>query len=366
MPLVVTDNRYAQEMTVGSNTSVFEVNPWEFGSFDPTIYGFAPLEFIGSRFDGGTLPQNESCVRGFDNAGFIMGTSSTLFNQFILQLNGTSAPTVLKDVVQSVLEDIGQDNLDVARYGPNPFYGFHNSSNPDAEQRILNMVDGGENLENLPLQPLIQPERNVDVIFAVDSSADTDSSWPNGTSLVATYERSLNGSLANHTAFPSIPDVNTFVNLGLNSRPTFFGCDSRNISGPAPLIVYLPNHPYTSDSNQSTLKLSYDDGQRDSIIMNGYNVATMGNNTLDSSWTTCAGCAIISRSLERTNTQVPSVCSQCFTNYCWNGTLNSTTPQNGYLPAFAIGQSADSAATANGPTTLVILVAVVASIILAA
>ncbi|GAD98481.1 lysophospholipase Plb1 [Paecilomyces variotii No. 5] len=337
MPIVVSDSRNPGELLVGSNASVFEFNPWEFGSFDPTVYGFAPLEYLGTKFVDGKVPNNETCVRGFDNAGFVMGTSSTLFNQFLLQINSTSLPSFLKDIFSKILEDIGRDNEDIAEYHPNPFYGFANRSSPFASEQSLNMVDGGEDLENIPLHPLIQPERHVDVIFAVDSSADTQFSWPNGTSLVATYERSLNRTgIANGTAFPAIPDQNTFVNLGLNTRPTFFGCNSSNMTGPSPLIVYLPNYPYTDLSNVSTFDPSYDNTQRDSIILNGYQVATMANATRDSNWPSCVACAILSRSMERTNTVVPDTCNQCFSKYCWNGTVDSTTP-NIFEPTALLG-----------------------------
>lgn len=81
MPLIVADGRNPEELVVGSNSTVYELSPWEFGSFNPTIYGFAPLEYLGSPFENGNLPHNASCVRGFDNAGFVMGTSSSLFNK---------------------------------------------------------------------------------------------------------------------------------------------------------------------------------------------------------------------------------------------------------------------------------------------
>ncbi|KAJ5128836.1 hypothetical protein N7526_007002 [Penicillium atrosanguineum] len=328
MPLVVADGRNPGELVVGSNSTVYEFNPWEFGSFDPTIFGFAPLEYIGSRFVNGEIPSGDSCVRGFDSAGFVIGTSSTLFNQFLLQINTTSLPSFVKNVFNDILFDIDQANDDIAAYDPNPFYHYNNDSSPYAKQK-----------------------RAVDVIFAVDSSADTTYSWPNGTSLVATYERSLNSSgIGNGTAFPSVPDQNTFVNLGLNTRPTFFGCDSSNLTGPAPIVVYIPNYPYSSFSNVSTFDLSYEDTQRDNIILNGYEVATMANSTRDGNWTACVGCAILSRSFERTKTTLPDICTQCFTNYCWNGTLNSTTP-NAFEPVTLMDNS-DSKASAIVPTVL--------------
>lgn len=324
MPLVVADGRAPGELLISSNTTVFEFNPWEFGTFDPTVFGFVPLRYLGSNFSGGVLPRNERCVRGFDNAGFVMGTSSSLFNQFLLNLDGTGIPDPFKQVVQNILESISQDNNDIADYRPNPFLGFNNDTNPSADSHSLTLVDGGEDLQNIPLHPVIQPSRQVDVIFAVDSSADTNN-WPNGTALVATYARSLT-EIQNGTGFPAIPDQNTFVNLGLNSRPTFFGCDSSNLSDPAPLIVYVPNAPYVYQSNVSTFDASYNDTERDAIILNGYHVATMGNGTQDAQWPACVGCAILSRSLERTGTAAPAICQTCFDRYCWDGTRNSTTP----------------------------------------
>ena len=327
MPILVSDARAPGEVLVPQNTTVYEFNPWELGTFDPTTYGFVPLEYLGSNFSGGVLPDSEQCVRGFDNAGFVMGTSSSLFNQIMLEINSTSIPGVFKDALNKVLGDVGQGNDDIAEYYPNPFYGYHNSTSLTYNSTSLTLVDGGEDLQNIPLHPLIQPARQVDVIFAVDSSADTENNWPNGTSLVATYERSLNTSgIENGSAFPAIPDQNTFVNLGLNTRPTFFGCNTSNMTGPSPLIVYIPNSPYVYLSNVSTFDLSYNDSERNAIVENGYAVATMANGTTDSQWPTCVGCAILSRSLERTGTTVPEVCTQCFSRYCWDGTVNSTTP----------------------------------------
>merc|ERR1711881_741069 len=71
--------------------------------------------------------------------------------------------------------------------------------------------------------------------------------------------------IANGTAFPSIPAQNTFGNLGLNNRPTFFGCNSSNTSSTTPLIVYLPNSPYTYHSNVSTFQLEYTKEQQYAI-----------------------------------------------------------------------------------------------------
>lgn len=338
MPIIVADERAPGQLIISTNTTIYEFNPWEMGTFDPTTFGFAPLRFVGSNFSSGVLPSNESCIRGFDNAGFIMGTSSSLFNQFYLQINATSGvPDRVKSAISNILMDIGQDNNDIADW-PNPFYYFNNNTNLNAQSKTLTLVDGGEDLQNIPLHPLIQPMRHIDVIFAVDGSADTGTHWPNGTALVATYQRSLNIQMGNGTVFSSIPDQNTFINLGLNAHPTFFGCDAGNFSGPTPLIVYIPNYPYIYNSNVSTFALSFNNSERNAIIENGYNVATMGNGTVDQQWPACVGCAILSRSLSRTGANVPGICSGCFSRYCWNGTINYTAPIL-YEPTLLIKQN---------------------------
>ena len=340
LPLFVTDGRRPGEVIVSGNSTVYEVSPWELGTFDPTTYAFAPLRYIGTNFTRGSVPDNEMCVRGFDNAGFVMGTSSTLFNQFLLQINTTtSIPKLFQEALTNVLTDLGRADDDIADY-PNPFIGYNTDTSYISGNPQLSLVDGGEDLQNIPLHPLIQPYRDVDVIFAVDSSADTTADngaagWPNGTSLVATYQRQFL-PIGNGTVFPSVPDQQTFVNLGLNNRPTFFGCDASNLTGPSPLIVYLANAPYSYPSNVSTFDPSYNDTERNSIINNGYDVVTMANGTVDSQWPTCVGCAILHRSFARTNTKIPDVCTTCFTKYCWDGARNST-PAN-YTPAFKVDQ----------------------------
>lgn len=343
-PILVADGRAPNEMIISLNATVFEFNPFEMGSFDPTVHGFAPTKYLASNFSNGAIPKDGSCVNGFDQLGFVMGTSSSLFNQFLLQnitAMDTKIPSVVVSAITKILTAISDDNNDIAQYSPNPFFKYNPSTNPSAEAHELSLVDGGEDLQNIPLTPLIQPLRQVDVIFAVDSSADTTYNWPNGTALRATYDRSLS-PIANGTQFPAVPDANTFINSRLNQRPTFFGCDVKNFSSsspPPPLVVYIPNAPYTTSSNVSTFTPDYTATERNAIIQNGYNAGTQGNGTVDSQWATCVSCAIFSRSWARKGNEVPSVCGECFSRYCWDGKLNSsdTAMTESYQPGFIVG-----------------------------
>nr|OQO17926.1 hypothetical protein B0A51_12857 [Rachicladosporium sp. CCFEE 5018] len=343
LPLVVADGRAPGEIIIPGNTTVFEFSPWELGTFDPTVAGFAPLKYVGSNFSAGAVRSTEACVTGFDNIGFVFGTSSSLFNTILTAVNGTNSTGLLSTALQAsltaLLGGIGEADNDIADY-PNPFYGWNNATNLGHVSQQLTLVDGGEDGQNIPLHPLVQPPRAVDVIFAVDPSADTNATlptnasatgWPSGFAIESTYRRSLT-EIQNGTPFPSIPDVNTFFNLGLNNRPTFFGCNSSNTTGGiAPLIVYLPNAPYVYTSNVSTFDLEYNKTERNAIVANGYNLATQGNGTVDPGWGTCVGCAILSRSLERNGVEVPEACTTCFAKYCWDGTLNETAPGS-YVP----------------------------------
>ncbi|KAL6792532.1 lysophospholipase [Trichoderma sp. SZMC 28013] len=355
LPLIVAIERTSGQLQIASNSTVFEFNPWEMGSYDPGLEAFAPLQFVGSNFTNGTIPRDGECIAGVDNAGFVMGTSSSLFNQAFLQIGRVEGvPEFLISAINRTLANVGTENRDIANW-PNPFFGYNSSGNLNANSTVLALVDGGEDLQNIPLHPLLLEEREVDVIFAVDGSADTATLWPNGTAMVATFNRSEARVSANDSRFPDVPDQNTFVNLGLNQRPTFFGCTNGSNTPRGPLIVYMPNAPYSFQSNVSTFDLEYSDEERNQIIQNGYNMATMGNGTVDSNWPACIGCAILARSLVRTRTRVPSKCADCFARYCWNGTTNNSLP-NTYEPAQILAntteQSTSSAARISGTLLL--------------
>jgi len=319
--------RATGQLQIASNSTIVEFNPWGMGSYDSELAAFAPLKYVGSDFENGTIRRNRDCVLGVDNAGFVMGTSASLFNPAFLQIDeAQNVPDFLLKAINNTLADIGNENRDIANW-PNPFYKYNPSNNSNADSTILTLVDGGEDLQNIPSHPLLLSDRKVDVIFAVDGSADTKTRWPNGTSLVATYERSKQRTSTQNSPFPKVPDQNTFINLGLNQRPTFFGCDLGSQKSSGPLVVYLPNAPYTYQSNFTTFDLEYSDSERNQVVTNGYNVATMGNGSVDADWPACVGCAVLTRSLVRTGTDIPTKCVDCFAKYCWNGTSNSTVPE---------------------------------------
>lgn len=64
-----------------------------------------------------------------------------------------------------------------------------------------------------------------------------------GSSLLVTSLRQSTLLQTTHQPIPPIPSsVEEFISTGVNSRPTFFGCDPPTPNA-YPLIVYLPNSP---------------------------------------------------------------------------------------------------------------------------
>lgn len=109
MPLVVTDGRDPGVTLVSLNATNYEIGPWEMGTWDPTVYGFAPTQYVGSNFSAGEIPQGSQCVEGFDQAGYVMGTSSSLFNEFLTANISQYAdiPSIISDALTAVLTEFG-------------------------------------------------------------------------------------------------------------------------------------------------------------------------------------------------------------------------------------------------------------------
>ncbi|KAJ8140035.1 hypothetical protein OY671_006767 [Metschnikowia pulcherrima] len=336
-PIVVANGRTPGTQLISGNSTVFEVSPYELGSWDPSLYAFTKTKYLGSKVSDGESA-NGTCVSGFDNAGFIMGTSSSLFNQFVLRINTTSLSSTFKSLISSFLEDLSSEEDDIAVYKPNPFQHYEEAGIKSIVQSdTLYLVDGGEDGQNIPLYPLLQHPRGVDVVFAYDNSADTDQHWPDGTSMIASYQRQFLDQ-GNGTIFPHVPDSATFRNLNMTAKPAFFGCSAKNLTSllpkgadeaevyNSPVIVYTANRPFSFYSNASTLKLTWENEQKLAMIQNGFEIASRLNLTLDENWKSCVACAIIRREQERQGIEQSDQCKRCFEEYCWDGTIDDSSP----------------------------------------
>lgn len=68
------------ECLPGPNATTYELTPYEFGSWDQGVSAFTPSRFLGSALSNGQPIMSGRCVVNYDNLGYALGTSSSLFN----------------------------------------------------------------------------------------------------------------------------------------------------------------------------------------------------------------------------------------------------------------------------------------------
>ncbi|KAM6508344.1 hypothetical protein FALCPG4_018217 [Fusarium falciforme] len=243
------------------NLTAYEVTPFEFGSWlGGRVQAFINTEYLGTAMSKGKAQNTSECVRGFDKLTLMQVSTANVFTALFIDL----------------------------------FYGVPVFAKRDLDKR-----------------------EQVDLVIVYEASSDAANSWVNGTNLV-------NSALAaseDNIPFPQIPDVNIVVIQNLTKQPTFFGC---NATRNTPLVLYLPNAPWTGYSNYSYQQTEFTDEQVETALENAFKIATYGNGTVDENWPACLACATIKGSLEHLSIKLPSQCQKCFEKHCWDG-KNSTT-----------------------------------------
>lgn len=342
LPIIVSDSHNpndnesdiitAEEDVVPLNNVIYEFTFFEMGSYDPPLASFTPTRFLGTT-------NTSSCVTNFDQASFLSGASSELFNEFNITLQtllSSSIGPVISLLNSTLPEDDSVVELDVTMI-PNPFFGVANTTFPQSNQTFLRLVDGGEDGEVIPLQPLLVKAREIDVILAIDGTNDINN-YAAGSSLVASQNRT--SFFPSAYSFPQVPtDINTFVDQNLTHHPTFFGC---NESAPVPLLIYIangaapPGLPPITNVSTSTSSFSPSDAQ--AILDESFVIATQGfpngSQKTDAEWPACLACAVVDRVRAKQNIERSGICSDCFARYCWNATQN--TLSNGSSTNFAV------------------------------
>ncbi|KAH7326495.1 lysophosphoplipase A [Stachybotrys elegans] len=322
--------------TNGFDLTSYEVTPFKFGSWlGGRIQAFFPTEWLGTAVNNGTVQNRSECVQGFDQIGFIQGSTANAFTAYLID-DFYNIPVFAKRSLQGALETRQSDTGDVrippgqednpfvqlvgqvasvfnqtfneslwATY-PNPFENY-NEAMEGVDELLL--LDGSLTGETDPIRPLIVPDRDVDLIIVYEASSDAAYNWVNGTNLINSAQSAHEGNIP----FPEIPDVQTIVGLGLNRQPTFFGC---NASAGTPLVLYLPNSPWSAYANFTFYKSSFTDTQINATLGNAFELATYGQ---EEEWSACLACAAVNASLARVEMEIPDQCTQCFNMHCWNG-----------------------------------------------
>ncbi|CAH7686264.1 lysophospholipase [Phakopsora pachyrhizi] len=340
-PIIVATSRGDKgrsEITL--QTPIYEFTPYEFGEWHPSLNAFIPIEYLGTSMFGGKVIPHNACARGFDNAGFVMGSSSNILSEPFMPRRHLSFWTSL---FAHFFEYVTAHMYDEALIS-NPFNGLGTgfgprSGFPDGKDSLLYLADGGMAGENMPIWPLLQHPRKVDCIFAVDAQADggghflSHPGYSNGTSLYTTYKKTTLPDYSNYH-FPKIPDPHKeFSELGLDKRPSFFGCNETK----APLVIYFPNYYLVAEADFITTHASYTKGEINDVMANGFAIVTqkagrvnddmiLSSNLTDElnfagrkilpRWSTCLACALIDRQLQRSGIRRSNQCESCFQQHC--------------------------------------------------
>ncbi|KAJ0340844.1 hypothetical protein COL922a_002969 [Colletotrichum nupharicola] len=327
--------------TNGFNLTSYEVTPFEFGSWrGGRVQAFMPTMYLGTSMSNGTAQNSSECVMGFDKYTFLQGSTADAFDAWFID-DWYGVPTFAKRELES-RQTASNNNITVppgkegngevelvintaqnfnqsfndslwATY-PNPFENM----NP-AMQNFDNLLllDGSMAGETNPIRPLIIPERQVDLVIVFEASSDSLMyNWVNGTNLVNSAQSAAQGNIP----FPKVPDVNTLITMNMTRQPTFFGC---NDTAPTPLVLYLPNSPWSGYINYTYTKSSFTDNEFDLTVDNAFQLATYGNGTIDAAWPACLACATIRGSLARLGLALPQQCQDCFAKHCWNGMMST-------------------------------------------
>jgi lysophospholipase len=125
------------------NATQYEFTPYEFGSWDAGVEAFTPTEYLGTKLQNGVVPAGSYCTRNFDNIGYVIGTSSSKFNE--------ECGNSLLQIISSGLEPLvkpAQSNSSSPRRNlfvpyPNPFKAYPTSPKVNNADELY-LVDGGQ------------------------------------------------------------------------------------------------------------------------------------------------------------------------------------------------------------------------------
>lgn len=232
----------------------------------------------------------------------------------------------------SLINTAFPNSTELNPYGiiPNPFYESSETGVIRNQEEIFG-TDGGDSGQGIPIFPFIQPTRNVDVIFIVDTESSDATNITDGSSLYATYLSAQENDL---TKMPAVPTVEEFAAQNLSSRAQFFGCHDPEVT----TLIFLPDTELGFITSSTFL---FAPEQLNRTFDGGLAMVTQSQQKHpDLDWPTCLACGI----LHKKSRDLPEACTACLDAYCWD-TQNSTAPEK---PDTSCANN--GAIVCNGPT----------------
>jgi len=161
----------------------FEFTPFEMGSLD--LGTWIPTWSLGRQFDQGVSVNSEREIE----SSFLMGIFGSAFCATVAHIGDevvTSLPDSIASWYKSLSEKYYTDMLTIHPITPseinNPFFHMNTTNVAPkyakelatvVDQPHLSLMDAGMD-NNLPLYPLLHPNRDIDVIIIMDASDDIE------------------------------------------------------------------------------------------------------------------------------------------------------------------------------------------------
>lgn len=141
-----------------NNSTQYELHPYEFGSWDKGVAAFTQTKYLGSNLTDGEPTVSGVCEINYDNLGYVLGTSSDIFDAIGEVISPDSSSTAeLGPFLESIVTEAHTATLrDLYATYPNPFYGYA-ASTLVSGQAELDLADGGESNENNPIWCVYRP-----------------------------------------------------------------------------------------------------------------------------------------------------------------------------------------------------------------
>ncbi|KAL8283927.1 hypothetical protein RQP46_005359 [Phenoliferia psychrophenolica] len=319
-PIFYATGREPSTTNVSMLSPRYEVTPVAFGLNHPSVGSVdIPIEYLGTKMFAGH--PTSTCVEGMENAGWLLGANGNSITNPGLYVDLVTASSITPEqgqTISSILSLVPDAYADSATLA-NPFMGISPLSYRATDDQLLFLLDGGAsepNITNLPIWPMIQPSRKIDVIFAIDDSGDTADAYPSG---VALYIWSLVTKYAGFGVYPypAIPTPDRFLSEGRTKRISFLGssCEPDHLTSSAtitPLIIYIPKYHVNYNTNTSSSTTQYSVEEQQGFYANGMAIATGGQNK------ECFACAVIDAQQTRNKVARTAQCEACFADYCFN------------------------------------------------
>lgn len=234
--------------------SWIEITPDLTGSQD--LKAYTPTWALGRRFENGISqdfdPANAACF-------FLACASSSIslnlreLTQIVLSASygNTTAYQILSHIVENT--EIGQIRPIAAKI-PNFAYGVNGS--PVSNQSELNLVDAGIKC-NLPLAPLVRPERGIQIIIVLDASGRV---WEAPELMLAVEELKQKGYKLPHIDY-----------IAAGAVPFSVWNDPQDPS--VPTIIYLPRvylERALDPQYETGFDVTYNEQQSRAVMNSGY------------------------------------------------------------------------------------------------